>query len=332
MIIFNLYEIVLIQDYIKIIITRIHIIIIEMRNLLAIAVIFTIMLAVYGQPAISQSLTEKLKRAGTPWEVVDYEENIFKGWTIEDVKAILMTEKVPLIKADDYEEVNNFEFNPTLPENFDGRDKFGKCIHAIRDQGHCGSCWAHGASEALSDRFCIAGKDVILSPQDLVSCDPNDKGCNGGGDITPYLYMTEPGIVAESCFPYVSQKGAVPPCITHCQNNEPLVRYKCQIGSVFVKAVVLHQQDQLYYYGPLSTAFNVYQDFLYYKKGVYSHQQGDFLGGHAVKVIGWGIEEGVKYWICANSWAESWGEKGYFRIKMGDSGIMDRGVGCLARV
>jgi len=45
------------------------------------------------------------------------------------------------------------------------------------------------------------------------------------------------------------------------------------------------------------------------------------VGGHAVKVVGWGVEGGVKYWKIANSWNPYWGEKGYFRIKFGEGGI-----------
>lgn len=41
------------------------------------------------------------------------------------------------------------------------------------------------------------------------------------------------------------------------------------------------------------------------------------LGGHAVKIVGWGVEDGIKYWICANSWGPSWGENGFFRIREG---------------
>jgi cathepsin B len=94
-----------------------------------------------------------------------------------------------------------------VPDTFDARTKWTTCVHEIRNQEQCGSCWAFGASEALSDRFCIAssGKvDVILSPEDLVACDTIDQGCNGGYLSMAWRYMTNTGIVTDSCFPYSS--------------------------------------------------------------------------------------------------------------------------------
>lgn len=43
-----------------------------------------------------------------------------------------------------------------LPEEFDSRTNWPNCptIQEIRDQGSCGSCWAFGAVEAMSDRVC----------------------------------------------------------------------------------------------------------------------------------------------------------------------------------
>ena len=41
--------------------------------------------------------------------------------------------------------------------------------------------------------------------------------------------------------------------------------------------------------GPVEAAFQVYQDFYAYRKGVYEHLSGSLVGGHAVKVVGYVI-------------------------------------------
>merc|ERR1712007_408452 len=78
--------------------------------------------------------------------------------------------------------------------------------------------------------------------------------------------------------------------------------------------------------GPMEVAFTVYSDFENYASGIYHHVSGSMAGGHAVKVVGWGTENGQKYWKVANSWNPYWGEKGYFRIKKGNNecGIEDQ--------
>jgi cathepsin B len=78
--------------------------------------------------------------------------------------------------------------------------------------------------------------------------------------------------------------------------------------------------------GPMEVAFTVYSDFENYASGIYHHTGGSMAGGHAVKVVGWGVENGVKYWKIANSWNPYWGEKGYFRIRVGECGIDDQAV------
>jgi len=71
--------------------------------------------------------------------------------------------------------------------------------------------------------------------------------------------------------------------------------------------------------GPVEGAFSVYEDFLTYKTGVYSHTTGQMLGGHAIKVLGWGVDSGTPYWWVANSWNEDWGDQGFFKIKRGNN-------------
>ncbi|GFR67076.1 cathepsin B [Elysia marginata] len=74
---------------------------------------------------------------------------------------------------------------------------------------------------------------------------------------------------------------------------------------------------ELYYHGPVTATFTVYSDFPSYKSGVYTHRHGPSLGGHAVKLLGWGTENGLDYWLAANSWNTNWGDQGFFKIAKG---------------
>jgi len=75
--------------------------------------------------------------------------------------------------------------------------------------------------------------------------------------------------------------------------------------------------QEIYSHGPVETEFTVYEDFLSYTGGIYQYTWGQELGGHAVKILGWGTTGGTKYWIAANSWNPHWGAKGYFNIIRG---------------
>ncbi|OTF79246.1 hypothetical protein BLA29_002095, partial [Euroglyphus maynei] len=116
-----------------------------------------------------------------------------------------------------------------LPLEFDSRKKWPKCktISEIRDQGPCGSCWAFGAAEAMSDRVCIGSQgriNVELSPEDLVSCCRNcGAGCNGGFPAAAWSYFVQNGLVSgglygnhHTCQPY-----AFAPCEHHTKGKRP---------------------------------------------------------------------------------------------------------------
>jgi len=86
--------------------------------------------------------------------------------------------------------------------------------------------------------------------------------------------------------------------------------------------------------GPVETQFSVYGDFYNYKTGVYQHITGDLEGGHAVKIVGWGVDSdsGLHYWTIANSWGGDWGMEGFFNIKQGDCGVDSNAYACLPQI
>jgi cathepsin B len=183
----------------------------------------------------------------------------------------------------------------------------------------------------MSDRVCIAsgGKtDVVLSPQDMVSCDSWNQGCNGGILSWAWSYIANTGLVSDSCFPYTSQTGTAPKCAKTCSDGSAWKKYKCKKNSIVEARGVDAIKTEVSTNGPLETGFTVYEDFMSYKSGVYHHTTGSQLGGHAVKIVGYGSEGGVDYWICANSWGSAWGESGFFRIQQGDCGIDSAAYAC----
>jgi cathepsin B len=277
---------------------------------------------------ISQEMVAELKQNNVSWEVHTPETNPLAKMTYEELMNLVGTNldyeyNVPETKTETY---------GALPTNFDPRtEKFSKCIHPIRDQQQCGSCWAFGATEALSDRFCINGKDVILAPQDPVSCDTNNYGCDGGYLNYVWMYFTNSGVVTEDCWPYTSGGGDSGICRKTCSGSgQSWLKYKCKSGTTVHPMTVDGIKTELYNNGPAEAAFTVYEDFFNYKSGVYYHQTGGQAGGHAIKVLGFGHDttSGLDYWLCANSWGTSWGDNGFFKIKQGDCGINSQVYSC----
>lgn len=92
---------------------------------------------------------------------------------------------------------------------------------------------------------------------------------------------------------------------------------------------------EIYEYGPIVVALNATPELYYYSKGIFHSEAKKIEGSteknvkpweytnHAVTCIGWGEEEindkMVKYWILKNSWGDTWGDKGYFKMNKGSN-------------
>jgi hypothetical protein len=46
--------------------------------------------------------------------------------------------------------------------------------------------------------------------------------------------------------------------------------------------------------GPMMVGLNVFEDFINYESGIYEHVGGQLIGGHAIKLIGWGTIQNNK--------------------------------------
>jgi cathepsin B len=160
----------------------------------------------------------------------------------------------------------------------------------------------------------------------LVACDNSDYGCGGGFIQNAWVYLENYGTVSEECNPYTSgTTGVDGACLKACANKQDdFTKYKCKSKTRVLAATPDQIKTEIYRAGPMETRFDVYEDFMSYKGGVYQTTSTVKKGGHAIKILGWGHDQpsGLNYWLCANSWGKTWGEKGYFKIKIGDkSGI-----------
>jgi len=129
----------------------------------------------------------------------------------------------------------------------------------------------------------------------------------------PYPAEGEPGCPDESSPRHSTacDSGAASPHDTYAKDQ---YSFSGTISSYSNEAAI---QSAIMSGGPVETAFTVYSDFENYAGGIYQKTSTKSLGGHAVRTVGWGVENGTKYWKIANSWNPYWGEKGYFRIIRG---------------
>ena len=177
----------------------------------------------------------------------------------------------------------------------------------------------------MSDRLCIASRESInevLSPQYIISCNEWTDGCYGGGLLSTWWFLEEYGTYTDNCIPYLSFMGDDIPCnFNECFDNSTPMRYFAKQKSTHIFYNKDSMKVDVMTNGPIQVGFWIYGDFKEYKQGVYAPENRTIVGAHAAKLVGWGIEDGIEYWIVGNSWGNDWGENGYFRIKTGECSL-----------
>lgn len=211
------------------------------------------------------------------------------------------------IKAPPITDLDSVKAN--LPKSIDWRNYEGHSyVSPVRNQGKCGSCWAFALTAGLESYVMknegAQDKDVDLSEQVMISC--SGVGSCDGGTLNA-SFIQETGLPPESFYPYTATNGSCSSAKEGWKDNTYTIG---SWGSVSQN--LSSMKAALVKYGPIPTAMMVYEDFMSYKSGIYSHVSGKKLGGHGVFLVGYNDDE--QYFIVKNSWGPKWGEDGFFRI------------------
>jgi cathepsin B len=92
-------------------------------------------------------------------------------------------------------------------------------------------------------------------------------------------------------------------CSYRCDNGtvDNYKKHFCKVGSLHIATRRHEIMKELVINGPMMMGLIIYEDFMNYESGIYKHVDGDEIGGHAMKLIGYGHDEVEgHYWILQN--------------------------------
>ena len=269
--------------------------------------------------AISLSeVTKAISEQGASWEAGETEVSRYAslpvdevglfGLSISDEQArVLLAEAATL-------QMRTFHVTAPPPPAIDWRMHHGiNYVTSIKNQRTCGSCVSFATCASLKSRVAIQqGKDnpqLDLSEAHLFFCGCG-MCCKTGWNFTAALNWAKQGVGLERNFPYTPTNQA-------CKNIASAV----SVPSWNAVTSMLARKQAIAADGPVIGGLNVYEDFYFYKSGIYRQTTGVFRGRHAVCVVGYQDSEKDDggYWIIKNSWGPNWGEKGFMRIAYNDA-------------
>jgi len=206
------------------------------------------------------------------------------------------------------------EVKGNAPESVDWRDS--GIVNPVKNQAQCGSCWAFSVIQAQESKWAKEkGQLISLSEQNLVDCVTSCYGCNGGDEYISFDYVIkhQGGLfMKEEDYPYTGRDGKckfdktkgvcpVKAWMRPTQGNEDELAEGCATMGVVSIAIDAGQWS-----------------FQAYSHGIYDEPRCSSTRlDHAVGLVGYGVDNGVKFWLVRNSWGANWGEKGYIRMIRG---------------
>ncbi|XP_051495750.1 procathepsin L-like [Apus apus] len=193
-------------------------------------------------------------------------------------------------------------------------------VTPVKNQGHCGSCWAFSATGALEGLvFNRTGKLVVLSEQNLIDCSRKlgNDGCRGGYMTRAFRYVRDNGgLNSERVYPYLATDAS------SCRYNPRDKAANCSAVGLVAAGSEAALERAVAAVGPVSVAVDASSfHFHFYKSGVFSSVFCSQRVNHGMLAVGYGTSQerghNVSYWLLKNSWSEVWGEQGYVRLLKG---------------
>jgi len=258
------------------------------------------------------------------WDWTDNEMQSLRGWDGSKMPAGSSSSSSRKISS----HAAFLQQKASLPE-----EKMWSMSHPVRNQGDCGSCWAIATATVLEGHVEIyTGKARSFSAQQIVECTPNARHCGGDGGCQ--------GATAELAFDWVMQHG----CAEETEVPYTGADAKCSGGSPAIDMAQLFTDSSSATaasgaasfgmtgwetlpkneYEPLARALaergpvavSVAADAWFnYESGIFNGCGKDAIIDHAVTAIGYGTDNGRKYWTIQNSWGADWGENGHIRLE-----------------
>jgi len=190
--------------------------------------------------------------------------------------------------------------------NIDGVDY----TTSMKTQGSCPSCEAYALVACLETI-------IQYKTNKTFNCDLSEAHlffypggtCEWGVDVKAAAdYLVDYGVPDEGCFPDT--------LAVYDPNYGSIEGWENRTVKIQEWGWIENDEEEikkaLIEYGPLVICFHVYQDFMFYKKGVYRHRWGQRTGGHLVALVGY--DDNQQCWIVKNSWGKGWGDNGWFKM------------------
>jgi C1A family cysteine protease len=259
----------------------------------------------------------------------------------------------------DYQEVAKYLNTPldqipeeTLPLNWDWRNVGGVSYvtEDVKVQGECGSCYVFSTISSLESRLRIRtnNKDKTqFSKEFPLSYNFYSEGCDGGYPFLVGKFFNEFEIIPEDCLPYKqSDKEYNKICdYKNIYKKKYRVSNYGYLGGFYGATNEVMMLKELRARGPFPGNILVPYTFNLYSHGIYSHSQlvknSEKLSTtrmidrkatwekveHSITIVGYGEENGIKFWIGKNTWGDNWGEDGYFRVLRGENEVSIESMG-----